>query len=70
VCNPAIREVNDNVLVLGSLFVVEFAGVDGHGKLWVQMLQSDASDVKASLRGRTYYTILVVGDYGGRCVRA
>lgn len=52
---PAIREVNDNVLVDGGVFVVEFACVDGHGKLWaqVQMIESDVPDGKARLRGRT-----------------
>jgi len=50
VCNPAIREVDYNVLIVGEGFEVEFASVDGHNKLWVQMIESDIPDGKA----RTY----------------
>ena len=49
VCNPAVREVNDNVLVGGVGRVVELAGVDGHGKLWVQTVESDLADDKVGL---------------------
>ena len=38
VCNPAIREVGDNVLVNGVGRVVEFAYANGYGRLWVQMV--------------------------------
>jgi len=66
--NPAIREVDDDVLVVGSrgLFVGELAGVNGHGRLWVQIIESDAPDGKAKLRRRTCCS----GDRGGACENA
>jgi len=39
--DPAIREVDDNILVRGVGGVVEFADVDGHGRLWVKMVESE-----------------------------
>lgn len=44
--NPAIREIDDNVLVGGVGRVVQFSSVDGHDRLWVQMFKSDVTDGK------------------------
>ncbi len=46
VSDPAIREVDDNVLVGGVVRVVEFADVDGHGRLWVKWVNLTCQTVR------------------------